>query len=58
MPASLIGGFIGLILGPSYFNIIPFSNQLSGYAGILIAIIFACMPIGDNQKISRKDLKI
>lgn len=57
MPASLIGGFIGLILGPSYFNIIPFSNQLSGYAGILIAIIFACMPIGDNQKISRKDLK-
>ena len=29
MPASLIGGFIGLALGPSGFNILPFSSQLS-----------------------------
>ena len=33
MPASLIGGFIGLALGPSGFHILPFSAQLTKYAG-------------------------
>lgn len=56
MPASLIGGFIGLILGPSGYAVLPFSNQLSSYAGVLIAIVFACTPIGDKS-LTKEDLK-
>lgn len=53
MPASLIGGFIGLILGPSVLDILPFSSQLASYSGVLIAVVFACMPIGD--KLTKKE---
>lgn len=56
MPASLIGGFIGLALGPSGFHILPFSAQLTKYAGVLIAVVFAATPIGDKP-ISKKDIK-
>lgn len=56
MPASLIGGFIGLVLGPSGFDLLPFSAQLSKYSGVLIAIVFACTPIGDDS-FTKEDLK-
>ena len=56
MPASLIGGFIGLALGPSGFHILPFSAQLTKYAGVLISVVFAATPIGDKP-ISKKDIK-
>lgn len=46
LPASMIAGFIGLALGPSGLNFLPFSNQLSAYPGLLIAVIFASIPIG------------
>jgi ESS family glutamate:Na+ symporter len=46
LPASMIAGFIGLALGPSGVNILPFSNQLSSYPGLLITVIFASIPIG------------
>jgi len=48
IPASLIGGFIGLVLGPNGYNYIPLSNNLGTYAGILIVLVFAAMPIGDK----------
>lgn len=56
MPASLIGGFIGLFLGPSGIKVLPFSSQLGSYAGVLIAIVFACMPIGDKS-FKKEDIK-
>lgn len=56
LPASLIGGFIGLLLGPSVLDILPFSDQLSAYAGILIAVVFAATPIGD-ERITKDELK-
>ena len=56
MPASLIGGFIGLALGPSGLNILPFSSQLGSYSSVLIAVIFACTPIGDKS-ITKEDMK-
>ncbi|KHF38487.1 sodium/glutamate symporter [Halalkalibacter okhensis] len=46
LPASIIAGFIGLALGPSGVNILPFSDQFSAYPGLLIAVIFASIPIG------------
>ncbi|AUJ24792.1 MULTISPECIES: sodium/glutamate symporter [Virgibacillus] len=46
LPASMIAGFLGLAFGPSGFGILPFSNQFSAYPGLLIAVIFAAIPIG------------
>lgn len=46
LPASMIAGFLGLGLGPSGFDILPFSDQLGSYPGLLIAVIFASIPIG------------
>lgn len=49
LPASIIAGFIGLALGPSGVNILPFSNQFSAYPGLLIAVIFGTIPIGSAK---------
>lgn len=46
LPASMIAGFIGLALGPSGIHILPFSDQFAAYPGLLIAFIFASIPIG------------
>lgn len=46
LPASMIAGFIGLALGPSGVNILPFSSQFAAYPGLLIAFIFGAVPIG------------
>ncbi|MEW9108982.1 MAG: sodium/glutamate symporter [Cytobacillus gottheilii] len=46
LPASIIGGFIGLALGPFGADLLPFSDQFSSYPGLLIAFIFAAIPIG------------
>ncbi|NLD17383.1 MAG: sodium:glutamate symporter [Tissierellia bacterium] len=40
IPASVLAGFLGLALGPSGFNILPFSGSIGSYAGILIIIVF------------------
>lgn len=50
MPASVIGGFLLLILGPTCLNIIPIPQDwLSMYSlvpGILIVPVVACVPLG------------
>ncbi len=48
IPPSLIAGFLGLGLGPEGLEILPFSNQLSVYASILIALIFSCLPFSSE----------
>lgn len=45
MPASMIAGFIGLLLGSEVLNILPFSNNIGSYAGILIIIVFTVIGI-------------
>jgi len=44
LPASLIAGILGLVLGPNGIGMIPFSGSLAEYSGILIAVVFAAMP--------------
>lgn len=44
LPASLVAGLLGLVLGPKGLAIIPFSENLGTYAGILIAVVFASLP--------------
>lgn len=50
IPASLTAGCLGLLLGPSGFNFIPFSVQMSNYSSILIVLVFAALPIGNSLK--------
>ena len=54
IPPSLLAGFIGLILGPYGFDILPLSNQTGTYAGILIAFIFGALPL-TSQKAQGKN---
>jgi ESS family glutamate:Na+ symporter len=44
LPASVIGGFIGLALGPNGADLLMMSDAFSAYPGILIALIFASLP--------------
>lgn len=56
IPPSLIAGILGLTFGPNGLDIIPFSNQLGTYSGILIALVFGALPLS-SPKISAKDIK-
>jgi len=53
IPPSLLAGFLGLVLGPNGFDIIPLSNQTGTYAGILIAFIFGALPL-TSQKVKEQ----
>ncbi len=55
IPPSLIAGFLGLAAGPNGFDILPFSDQLGTYAGILIALVFAALPLS-SPKFSFKEV--
>lgn len=48
LPASVIAGFLGLLLGPQVLGVLPFSDQLGTYASVLIAVVFACLGLGDD----------
>ena len=50
IPPSLLAGFLGLALGPSGLGWLPFSHQLGTYAGILIALIFSCLPFSSSRQ--------
>ena len=49
LPASVIGGFIALILGPNVLNILPFSEDVMAIASslpsVLITPVFAAIPM-------------
>lgn len=56
VPSALIAGFLGLILGNQFLNILPFSNEIGSYAGILIAFVFGSMFIGSKTKVGFKSM--
>lgn len=45
IPPSLLAGLFGLILGPELLGWLPLSDNLGTYAGILIALVFSCIPL-------------
>lgn len=49
MPASIIAGILGLILGPNGFGVIPFSDFIGTYPSILIAVVFASIPLSSEK---------
>lgn len=40
IPVSVLAGFLGLLLGPNGINVLPFSNSIGSYAGLLIILVF------------------
>ncbi|WP_150460867.1 sodium/glutamate symporter [Nesterenkonia ebinurensis] len=50
IPASLIGGIIGLIAGPHFIGVVPedMMGTWSALAGVLIAIVFAPLLLGQE----------
>lgn len=40
IPASMIAGFMGLLLGKRFLNVLPFSDSIGSYAGVLIIVVF------------------
>jgi glutamate:Na+ symporter, ESS family len=46
IPASFIAGMLGLTFGPNGLGILPFSDMIADYPTILIAVVFAAIPIG------------
>lgn len=54
IPASVLAGFLGLLLGPQVLDIIPWSNQIGSYAYLLICVIFGGLYLGKKEKTSVK----
>ncbi len=45
IPPSLIAGLLALIFGPNGLQWLPISNNLGTYSAILIAVVFAALPL-------------
>lgn len=56
VPASVIAGFLGLLLGPQMLDIIPFSAVMAKYAWLLVVVLFATLPIGQVKSQSKKEV--
>ncbi|MBQ9195362.1 MAG: sodium:glutamate symporter [Bacteroidales bacterium] len=50
IPPSLLAGFAGLLLGPGVLGWLPLSGNLGTYAGILIALVFSCIPLTSSKR--------
>lgn len=56
VPASMIAGFIALALGSQGLNVLPFSESIGSYAGVLIILIFAAVGV-NGFSFSKKEFK-
>ena len=56
LPASVIAGVLGIVLGKHYAAILPFSDKIGSYAYILSCLVFAGLFIGNKDKISVKKI--
>lgn len=49
IPPSLIAGFSALLLGPEVLGWLPISTSTGTYASVLIALVFACLPLTSGK---------
>ena len=56
VPSAFIAGFLCLFFGKQFINLIPFSDSISEYSGILITIVFATMFLGNKETIRFKTM--
>ena len=54
LPSSVIAGFLGLIFGPFFLNVLPFSHEITTYPYLLIVFLFASLFLGHTEKLSLK----
>ncbi|MHC1757948.1 MAG: sodium/glutamate symporter [Negativicutes bacterium] len=56
IPSGLIAGALGFLFGPSILKLIPFSDKMGSYSGLLIILVFVSMGINGIET-SRKKWK-
>ena len=56
IPAALIAGVLGLVLGPNGLGLLPFSAGMADYSGVLFAVFFGSMFIGRKKKASFRSM--
>lgn len=56
VPASMIAGFMALALGSQGLNVLPFSDSIGDYPGMLIILIFAAVGV-NGFTFSKKEFK-
>lgn len=50
IPASVLAGIMGLLLGPQFLNIIPWSGKIGSYAYMLVCVLFGGLFLGKKSK--------
>ena len=50
IPASMLAGFLGLLLGSQFLNVIHFSDAMGSYAGLLVIPVFAIIGLNGFSK--------
>lgn len=58
LPASILAGVFGLVLGPNVLEVLPFSDQIAEYPGVLIVLIMAAVPLGQAVRPRRMAARI
>ncbi|MER7015400.1 sodium:glutamate symporter [Saccharopolyspora sp. NPDC000359] len=53
VPASVLAGVLGLVLGPEVLGLLPFSDQLGAYSSVLIVVVFACLSLTGDVDLRR-----
>lgn len=56
IPSALLAGVMGLLLGPQFLCIIPWSGKIGSYAYMLICVMFGGMFLGKKEKIQVKKI--
>ena len=54
IPASVLAGIMGLLLGPQFLNVIPWSGRIGSYAYMLVCVLFGGLFLGKKGKTSVK----
>ena len=59
MSASMLAGFLGLLLGSQFLNVIHFSDAMGSYAGLLVIPVFAIIGFskGGGKEGSKEELR-
>ena len=56
IPASVLAGLMGLVLGPQFLNVIPWSGKIGSYAYMLVCVLFGGLFLGKKDKTNVKQI--
>ena len=57
IPASMLAGFIGLLLGERFLNVVHFSSGASSYAGALIIVLLLFKPTSKKRGYDKRAMR-